>query len=85
MSEKTKLTPTPGNGAEFENYNWSQTLSEVTVYVKVPEGIRARDVVVETKRDFLSVGLKGHDPIVKGKLCKPIKVNDSFWQLGIQM
>jgi hypothetical protein len=27
----------------------------------------------------LSVGLKGHEPIMAGNLCKEIKVEDSTW------
>ena len=83
MSTSDKLTPTAQNGADMGAYSWGQTLNEVTLNVKVPEGTRARDIVVDIKQQYLTVGLKNAEPIISRKLHKKIKVEDSFWQLGL--
>ena len=52
------LEPTVGNGADYENYSWSQTLSEVTVSVPVPSGIRGRDLNVKLEKTHLDISIK---------------------------
>lgn len=46
-------------------YTWSQTLSEVTMHIPVPEGTRGRDVNCKITPTKLSVGLKSQTPIVE--------------------
>ena len=84
MSTNTssKITPSPQNGADMGSYSWGQSLNEVTITVKVPQGTRARDIVVDIKQQYLTVGLKNTQPIISKKLYKKIKTEDSFWQLG---
>jgi CS domain len=62
-------------------YRWRQELGEVSVSVSVPKGTRARDLSVTIGKKSLSIGLKGKDPIMKGELCKEIKVEDSTWTI----
>ncbi|KAF3910772.1 hypothetical protein ABW20_dc0101079 [Dactylellina cionopaga] len=62
-------------------YKWKQTLEEVNVSVQVPEGIRAKDLVVEIKLTSLKVGLKGSDPIMQGTLFNRIHLDDATWTL----
>jgi len=80
-SEKGKLMPNEGNGSTTDTYNWTQTLSELEVNVKVPEGTRARDLVVVIKANKLSVALKGQKPIMEGDTEKNINVGESSWTL----
>ena len=47
----------------------------------VPEGTRAKDLVVVLQKKRLSIGLKGQEKILDGELCKEIKVEDSTWTL----
>lgn len=57
-------------------------MGEVDVVVPVPKGTRARDLTIIISKNKLTVGLKGQDPILKGDLCKDIKVEESTWTLG---
>jgi hypothetical protein len=62
-------------------YQWRQELGDIAISVPVPKGTRARDLVVSIGKKSLSVGLKGQLPIMKGELCKEIKVDDSTWTI----
>jgi len=65
-------------------YLWRQELGEVAVTIPVPKGCRARDLSITIGKKFLSVGLKGKNPIMQGDLCKEIKVEESTWTLQDQ-
>ena len=39
-----------GNGGICDSYFWTQSLTETTVYVDVPDGTRGRDVFVRLQR-----------------------------------
>lgn len=60
-------------------YTWTQELGEIDVTVPVPQGTRGKDLHIVIDKKKLSVGLKGHEPIMSGELCKEIKVEDSTW------
>jgi hypothetical protein len=84
--EEDDGTPPPlGNGGEVEGkYTWTQTLQEVSVHVPVPKGTKGRDLKVVIKKQGLEITVKGHKfggGEIKGSLCKPIVVDDSFWTL----
>ncbi|KNA17081.1 hypothetical protein SOVF_081880 [Spinacia oleracea] len=78
------IVPNKGNGQDFENYSWVQSLPEVTVNVPVPSGTKSREIVCEVKKNHLKVGLKGQPPIIDGDLCKSVKPDDCFWSLEDQ-
>lgn len=83
--EKSKYrAPNKGNGQDFENYSWVQSLPEVTVNVPVPPGTKSRFIVCDIKKNHLKVGLKGEPPIIDGELYKPVKPDDCFWSLEDQ-
>ena len=64
-------------------YKWTQLLGEVDITVPVPQGTRARDLVVNIGKKKLTVGLKGKDKILDGELCMDVKVEESTWTLGV--
>uniref|UniRef100_A0A1I7X8C6 Nuclear migration protein nudC n=1 Tax=Heterorhabditis bacteriophora TaxID=37862 RepID=A0A1I7X8C6_HETBA len=78
-----KMAPNAGNGADLENYQWTQTLQEVEVRIpfKVGFAIKSRDVEVRIEKAHLYVGLKGHAPVINGALKAPVKVENSAWVL----
>ena len=85
LAETDKDDPGPppiGNGGTVEGkYVWTQTLSELSVTVPVPDGTRGKDLNVTIARTHLKVGLRSQPDsfIVDAPLTKPIIVDDSFW------
>ena len=76
-----KEPPPLGNGGTVEGkYVWTQTLSEVSVTIPVPDHTRGRDLNVTIARNHLKVGLKKQsDWIINSPLVKTIICDDSFW------
>ena len=66
-----------------KGYVWQQTADSLSVAVPVPEGTRAKDVVVEyPTRESVVVRLKGEDePRCAGALGGAVVVDDTFWSL----
>ena len=70
------------NGDTTEKYAWSQSISEVTMQIKVPEGTASKQCLVIIKPKHLKVQIKGQDAaIIDGELAEKVKVEDSFWNL----
>ncbi|CAM9834229.1 unnamed protein product [Pylaiella littoralis] len=73
--------PPVGNGGKTENYEWTQTLQELSVVVPVPPGSKSRDVVCDISKSSLKVGVKGQPLLLDGKMYNRVIVDDSFWTL----
>jgi len=71
--------PPEGNGGSTDKYRWTQTLKELSVFIKLPKGTRSRQLDVKFEPTNLFVGIKGAEPILNGALCKRIKVSASTW------
>lgn len=56
-------------------YRWKQTLADVDITVPVPVGTRAKQLVVEIKKNHLTVSLRGQDPIIKVSQSAPSLIN----------
>lgn len=70
------------NGDTTSKYAWSQSISEVTVQIPIPEGTSAKQCLIVIKPKHLKVMLKGSDEcIIDGALQEKIKVEDSFWSI----
>ena len=69
-----------GNGGYTENYYWTQTLNEVTVYVDVPTGTRGKQVDCVMKPRSLSLAVKGHDvgTLLAGALEDVVRLDESM-------
>lgn len=80
-AESNLMKPNSGNGADLAKYQWTQTLQEVEcrIPIKTNFAIKSRDVVVRIEKTSVSVGLKNQPPIVDGKLCAAIKVENCNW------
>lgn len=82
--DKKSRVPNKGNGLDMDNYSWIQSLQEVTITIPVPPGTKSRSIVCDIKKNHLKVGLKGQPPVIDAELCKPVKVDESFWSLEDQ-
>lgn len=74
------VPPNRGNGADYANYIFTQTLSEVEVKVPLPsKGMKPKmlEVVVEAMK--IKVGVKKGPTLVEGALFARIKPDDCFW------
>ena len=78
--EKKEPPPLGNGGAVPGKYVWTQTLSEVSVTIPVPDHTRGRDLNVTIARSHLKVGLKKQsDWIINSPLVKTVICDDSFW------
>ncbi len=57
------------NGAEMENYKWSQTITDIDVRVPVPERTTAKNLKVDIRSDHLKVVLCRPTQQVCGSVC----------------
>ncbi|CAG5095123.1 Oidioi.mRNA.OKI2018_I69.XSR.g14044.t1.cds [Oikopleura dioica] len=81
--DKNLLKPNAGNGADMENYQWTQTLQEVEVRVpfRLPK-LKSRDVNVKIQKKRLYVALKNQEPVIDAEFPFEIKQEESFWTLN---
>jgi len=81
--DKNKMKPNAGNGADLENYSWTQTLQELEVRVpfRLPK-LKSRDVVCNIGKKHLTVGLRNQTPIIDSDFPHEIKAEESFWTLN---
>eukprot|EP00039_Didymoeca_costata_P024883 m.11801 g.11801 ORF g.11801 m.11801 type:complete len:303 (+) comp4526_c0_seq1:175-1083(+) len=80
-SAKGKLKPNAGNGANLENYSWTQTLQDVDVRVPLIKSgkLRSKEVTVDISRQGLKVGIKGKPLVIDGALCKLVQPDECTW------
>ncbi|KAK9456793.1 CS-domain-containing protein [Dipodascopsis uninucleata] len=84
LNPNSEIDNTEVEGQSNLPYKWSQVLEEVTLVVPMPPGTRAKQLRVELKRNSISVGVIGQEPVITGDLFKPIIVDDSTWTLDDQ-
>lgn len=77
------LLPNPGNGYEYPNYSFTQSLHDVEVRVKLPTAskITGKMVNVVMTSTNLTVGLKGKTPVVDGPFFNKVKTEDNMWTI----
>ena len=74
------------NGAERDNYNWSQSITDLDVRVKIPTDVKkGNQVKVEVltthlKVSYLDVNGKWQIPVDEA-LCWPVNKEESLWTL----
>jgi hypothetical protein len=66
-------------GGKTNKYEWTQTKDDVVITAQVPANIKSKDIVAKIERTQISFGVRGQEPIIAGRLNKPIKVADSTW------
>ncbi|KAH7930198.1 hypothetical protein BV22DRAFT_1079523 [Leucogyrophana mollusca] len=63
------------------SYSWHQSHDQATVLLLVPYETTREDVVVVIERNYLLAGVRGQQPVVKGRLYSNVDVTNSAWQL----
>jgi len=84
--DKGKMKPNSGNGGDYENYSFTQTLEELELKIpmKVDFKLRGKDVIVDIQKKHLKVGVKGRTPIIEGELHKEVKTEECVWNIDGQ-
>lgn len=80
-SEPSKQKPNSGNGGQGPNYTWTQTLSEVTVTVPIPEGTIPKQVSCTISDKSVDAKLSDGTVLLSGQFHSEIRSDDSFWQI----
>ncbi|KAK3383717.1 HSP20-like chaperone [Lasiosphaeria ovina] len=62
-------------------YKWTQTIGDLDITLSVPGNLKGRDLAVDIKKQSISAGIKGQEPIIKGDLPHAIRTDDSTWTL----
>lgn len=73
------IKPNAANGADMKDYNWAQTLQEVTVNIYLPEGVTSKQLSVVMTPKKCAVKVKGGATLMEGNWFKPIIEDDSLW------
>lgn len=70
------------NGAIYENYSWSQNITEVDIHIKVPPDVTAKNLLVNILPNEICVKIKNTNvTLLEGKLCNKCKHIDAVWSL----
>lgn len=71
------------NGAIYENYSWSQSVTEVDINVKVPPEVTTKNLLVDVLPNKICVKIKNSDTaFLEGELCHKCKHTEVIWSLG---
>lgn len=71
-----------GNGGVAENYYWTQTLEELTVYVDASEAMKGKDVKCTITSKFMTLSV--HDKVlVEGEFEEAVRADESMWTLNL--
>lgn len=73
MSDVPELSPAEEAAARAKEqaeqdalpYKWTQTIGDVDITILVPGNLKGKDMVVEIKKQSLTAGIKGQEPIIK--------------------
>lgn len=79
--DKGKMKPNYGNGADLENYKWSQTLQDIDLTIPIKTGrIKGRDCSIEITKKHIKVKVM-NKTLIDDDLQHEIKCEDSSWTL----
>lgn len=69
-----------GNGGRTDKYIWTQTLSDISVNIFVPEGVPSKQIRVNCTPTHLTVIAAGQE-VVAGQLHKRVKPDELVWKM----
>jgi len=61
-------------------YEWEQTMEEVLIHVKPPQGVTSRMIDCTIAANRLTLGIKGNPPFLSEATFGTVVVDESFWQ-----
>ena len=62
LAPKTRLAYVHGDQTVYE---WDQTLEEVNIYIRLPAGVRAKQLFVDISSSHISVGVRPNPPYLE--------------------
>ncbi|KAF7284590.1 hypothetical protein GWI33_021872 [Rhynchophorus ferrugineus] len=71
------------NGATYENYCWSQNISDLDITIKLPDYFIVKDLSVKITTNTIDIRLQD-DILLKGSLCQKCKNSDAIWSIDKQ-
>ncbi|KAF8962764.1 hypothetical protein BDZ97DRAFT_1823952 [Flammula alnicola] len=69
------------NERPYYPYSWHQSHDQATVLLMVPYNVQDEDLSVVIDQHHLVIGVRGHPPIVKGRIYGTVDTTSSVWQL----
>ncbi|KAJ8609611.1 hypothetical protein CTAYLR_006266 [Chrysophaeum taylorii] len=63
-------------------YEWEQTLEEVNLYVRPPEGVTSDMIECRISPSRVTLGLCGNPPFLDEKTFGPVVADESYWTLA---
>ncbi|KAI8144029.1 hypothetical protein BJV82DRAFT_74571 [Fennellomyces sp. T-0311] len=66
---------------QTNTYIWSQSSDQITISFLVPETCKGRDLEIAIEHQYVRAGVRGQEPVLKGKLFAPVNHFESLWQL----
>lgn len=65
------------------NFTWSQTITDVTINIPIPEGTSGKQIDWTISTNKLRIGIRGQkEALLEGELCAPVKPHDCTWTVG---
>ncbi|OLP98955.1 Protein BOBBER 1 [Symbiodinium microadriaticum] len=80
--KEDKEPPPPGNGGKTEKYTWTQTLGALEVFVHVPPGSKAKQIICDIGGDTLKLGTQAFVRSLSGELKMPGMKRPSAADMG---
>ena len=62
-------------------YFWQQTAEDITVCVRMPEGVTKEEVHFRLTADNVSIGVQGFSPLLEGQLYAAVDTEASAWMI----
>jgi len=64
-------------------YEWEQSLEDLIIYIKLPEGVKSKQLKINIDNNSVSVGLKNVEkPYLKEELVAGINKSESTWTVS---
>lgn len=71
------------NGAIYNNYSWSQTITDVDIQLQIPEHVTSKQLHVDVLYSKICVKLKNQNTVyLQGELCRKCKPLETIWFLN---